>query len=90
MFVLRWTGAANYGAFSVAMSALLVIMLGITSIPPVMLIFARGDKMTLRGGIIALVSHILWPTNSHRLVRATIAVEVVSAQGLPQFCLRRA
>jgi uncharacterized membrane protein YccC len=61
VFVLRSAGAANYGIFSIAMSALVVLLLAITGIPPMKLIFPRAE-MTILGGLIALTTFVLWPT----------------------------
>ncbi len=61
VFVLRSAGAGNYGIFSIAMSALVVLLLAITGIPPMKLIFPRAE-MTILGGLIALATYVLWPT----------------------------
>ena len=61
VFVLRWAGAANYGIFSIAMSALVVLLLAVTGVPPMKLILPRAE-MTILGGIIALATYMVWPT----------------------------
>lgn len=61
VFVLRSAGAGNYGVFSIAMSALVVLLLAIAGIPPMKLIFPRAE-MTILGGLIALATFVLWPT----------------------------
>ena len=61
VFLLRWAGTANYGVFTIAMSALVVLLLAITGVPPMNLIFPRAE-MTILGGVIALTMYIVWPT----------------------------
>lgn len=61
VFLLRWAGTANYGVFTIAMSALVVLLLAITGVPPMNLIFPRAE-MTILGGVIALAMYIVWPT----------------------------
>lgn len=61
VFLLRWAGAANYGVFTIAVSALIVVMFAFTGVSPKTLIFARGE-MTCLGGLIALGAYVAWPT----------------------------
>jgi uncharacterized membrane protein YccC len=61
MFLLRWAGAANYGVFTIAVSALIVVMVAFTGVSPKAVILARGE-MTCLGGLIALAAYLVWPT----------------------------
>jgi uncharacterized membrane protein YccC len=61
VFLLRWVGAANYGIFGVAISAVVVLMLAVAGISPKQVILARGLN-TIAGGALALVAYWLWPT----------------------------
>ena len=72
VFLLRWAGAANYGVFTIAMSAFVVLMLSIAGVPPVKVVFARGE-MTLLGGVIALTTYLVWPTWERRQAPETLA-----------------
>lgn len=61
MYVLRWLGAANYGIFVIAVTALVVMLVALTGVPPKEVIAARGIN-TAAGGAIALAAYWLWPT----------------------------
>ena len=61
VFLLRWAGAANYGVFTIAVSALIVVMVAFTGVSPKAVILARGE-MTCLGGLIALAAYLVWPT----------------------------
>jgi len=61
VFLLRWAGAANYGVFTIAVSALIVVMVAFTGVSPREVILARGE-MTFLGGLIALAAYLAWPT----------------------------
>jgi len=61
VFILRWVGVGNYGVFTIAMSALVVILLAITGVPPTKVMLPRAE-MTLLGGVIALATYLVWPT----------------------------
>jgi uncharacterized membrane protein YccC len=61
VFLLRWAGAANYGVFTIAVSALIVVMVAFTGVSPKEVTLARGE-MTLLGGLIALAAYLVWPT----------------------------
>jgi uncharacterized membrane protein YccC len=61
VFLLRWAGAANYGVFTIAVSALIVVMVAFIGVSPKEVILARGE-MTCLGGIIALAAYLVWPT----------------------------
>ena len=61
VFLLRWAGAANYGVFTIAISALIVVMAAFTGVNPKSVILARGE-LTCIGGLIALAAYLVWPT----------------------------
>jgi uncharacterized membrane protein YccC len=61
VFLLRWVGPANYGVFTIAVSALIVVLVAFTGVSPKQVILARGE-MTCLGGLIALVTYLVWPT----------------------------
>jgi uncharacterized membrane protein YccC len=71
-FLLRWAGGANYGVFTIAVSALIVMMVAFTGVSPKAAILARGE-MTCIGGVIALVAYLIWPTWERTLVGPTLA-----------------
>ena len=60
-FLLRWLGNGNYGAFTTAVSALVVVLLAIAGLSPKEVVIVRGE-MTLLGGFIALAVYLAWPT----------------------------
>ncbi len=67
VFVLRWAGAANYGVFTIAVSAVIVLLIALTGVAPGETIMARGLDTSL-GGVVALVAYALWPTwERHRV-----------------------
>lgn len=72
MFLLRWAGGANYGVFTIAVSALIVVMIALTGVSPKSVILARGE-MTCLGGVIALAAYLVWPTWERTQVLATLA-----------------
>ena len=61
VFLLRWVGAGNYGLFSMAMSGLVVLLLGVAGVAPAKLIWPRAE-MTVLGGLVALATFVAWPT----------------------------
>ena len=61
VFLLRWAGPANYGVFTIAVSALIVVMFAFTGVSPKQVILVRGE-MTCLGGLIALAAYLFWPT----------------------------
>jgi uncharacterized membrane protein YccC len=61
IFILRWIGPANYGIFVTALSAMVVLLIGITGVSPQEVIYARAVN-TLVGGLMAMLAYILWPT----------------------------
>lgn len=60
-FILRWVGPANYGIFTVNISALVVLFFAIIGVSPKQVIVTRGIN-TVAGGAIALLTYWLWPT----------------------------
>jgi uncharacterized membrane protein YccC len=72
MFVLRCFGPANYGIFAVAITALIVLLIGITGVAPSGVIAARGLN-TVAGGLIALAAYRLWPTWERKHVGEVLA-----------------
>ncbi|WP_413293357.1 FUSC family protein [Bdellovibrio sp. HCB185ZH] len=60
-FLMRWVGQANYGIFAVSVSALVVILVAMTGVPPKDVIWARGVN-TFLGGALAMFAYMLWPT----------------------------
>ncbi len=72
MFLLRWAGSANYGVFTIAVSALIVVMAAFAGVSPKAVILARGE-MTCLGGLIALGTYLVWPTWERTRVLPTVA-----------------
>lgn len=61
MYVMRTFGAANYGALTAFVTALVVLLIALTGVTPKEVVAARGLN-TLFGGVIALGAYWLWPT----------------------------
>ncbi len=76
-FLLRWAGGANYGVFTIAVSALIVLLVAFVGVSPKSVIFLRGE-MTLLGGLIALAAYLVWPTWERTTVAATLAAMLES------------
>ncbi|MEP6715838.1 MAG: FUSC family protein [Terriglobia bacterium] len=60
-FLLRWTGAANYGIFVTALSAIVVLLIATTGVAPFGVIRARAIN-TAFGGAMAMIIYAIWPT----------------------------
>lgn len=60
-FALRCVGPANYGVLVLSVSALIVILVGLTGVPPAQVIPARALN-TAVGGVLALLAYAAWPT----------------------------
>ena len=60
-YVLRSWGAANYGILTAAVSALVVLLIGLTGVSAKDVIAARAIN-SLAGGTLALAAYWLWPT----------------------------
>ncbi len=71
-FVMRSLGPANYGIFVMALSALIVLLLAVTGLPPAEVIHARGID-TFVGGLVALVAYAVWPTWERSLLGEALA-----------------
>jgi uncharacterized membrane protein YccC len=71
-FALRFFGAANYGLFVVAISALVVLLFAVTGVAPGDVVGWRGLD-TLLGGVLALVIYAAWPTWERNQVSETAA-----------------
>jgi uncharacterized membrane protein YccC len=61
VFLMRWTGPANYGVMVTALTALVVLLFASTGVAPAELIAARA-LFTVVGGAIALAAYRVWPT----------------------------
>ena len=72
MFLLRWVGAANYGVFVVAMSAMVVLLISSTGVSPQPVILARAQNTAI-GGALALIAYAIWPTWEKTQVGPTLA-----------------
>lgn len=59
--ILRSFGAANYGVFTTAVSALMVYLFALSGLPPRQVVEARAFQ-TVAGGVIALLAYWVWPT----------------------------
>jgi uncharacterized membrane protein YccC len=70
---LRFLGPANYGVFVICISALIVLLVGLTGISPAEVIPARALN-TAVGGLLALLAYWIWPTWERTQVRETLAL----------------
>jgi uncharacterized membrane protein YccC len=61
IFLLRWVGPTNYGIFVTALSALVVLLIALTGVPPREVISARAINTAI-GGVLAMVAYAVWPT----------------------------
>jgi uncharacterized membrane protein YccC len=71
-FVLRSFGAANYGILTAAVSALVVLLIGLTGVSAKDVIAARALN-SLAGGALALAAYWLWPTWERYRVNENVA-----------------
>ncbi|MEK2688199.1 FUSC family protein [Bdellovibrio sp. GT3] len=60
-FLMRWVGRANYGIFAISVSAVVVLLVAMTGVPPKNVIWDRGFN-TVLGGVMAMLAYLLWPT----------------------------
>jgi uncharacterized membrane protein YccC len=60
-FLLRCFGPANYGILVTAVTAMVVLMISITGVPPGEVMAVRGLN-TVVGGAISLFAYWIWPT----------------------------
>ncbi len=61
VFFLRWAGVSHYGVFAMMVSAIVVLLLALTGVPPQPVVYARALNTVLGGGI-ALLASWAWPT----------------------------
>ena len=59
-FLLRWIGAANYGLYSIGISAFVVLLTAIMGSDPASVIGPRAVN-TLIGGSLGLLAYLVWP-----------------------------
>jgi len=71
-FLLRSLGPANYGIFATTLTALVVLLVTLTGVPPGPVIAARGLN-TLVGGVLALAAYQVWPTWEQTLAPEALA-----------------
>ncbi len=71
-FVLRSFGAANYGILTAAVSALVVLLIGLTGVSAKDVIVARALN-SVAGGALALAAYWLWPTWERYRVSENVA-----------------
>jgi uncharacterized membrane protein YccC len=71
-FILRCVGPANYGIFVSTVSALIVLLVGLTGISAWQVIPARAVN-TAAGGLLALIAYWVWPTWEKEQVRELFA-----------------
>ena len=71
-FFLRYLGPANYGVFTVAISALIVFLLAATGVSPGPVIVARALN-TMAGGLLALLAYAVWPTWERSTISESLA-----------------
>jgi uncharacterized membrane protein YccC len=71
-FVLRSWGAANYGILTAAVSALVVLLIGLTGVSAKDVIAARAVN-SIAGGTLALAAYWLWPTWERYRVNENVA-----------------
>jgi uncharacterized membrane protein YccC len=71
-FVLRSYGAANYGILTAAVSALVVLLIGLTGVSAQDVIAARALN-SVAGGALALTAYWLWPTWERYRVNENVA-----------------
>ena len=71
-YALRCVGPANYGILVVSISALVVLLVGLTGVPAWQVISARAAN-TAAGGLFALVAYLVWPTWEQTQVREQFA-----------------
>jgi uncharacterized membrane protein YccC len=71
-FLLRSYGAANYGILTAAVSALVVLLIGLTGVSAKDVIAARALN-SIAGGVLALAAYGLWPTWERYRVNENVA-----------------
>jgi uncharacterized membrane protein YccC len=86
MFVVRSFGAANYGVFATAVTAMVIFLLWLNGVAPQPVMAARAVN-TCIGGAIALIAYWVWPTWERSRVADTMA-EMLLAYGAHLAALR--
>lgn len=71
-FLLRSLGAANYGILTAAVSALVVLLIGLTGVSAKEVIAARAIN-SVSGGALALAAYWLWPTWERYRINENVA-----------------
>ncbi len=71
-FALRSFGAANYGILTAAVSALVVLLIGLTGVSAKDVIAARAIN-SVSGGALALAAYWLWPTWERYRINENVA-----------------
>ena len=71
-FLLRSLGAANYGILTAAVSALVVLLIGLTGVSAKEVIAARAVN-SVSGGALALLAYWLWPTWERYRINENVA-----------------
>jgi uncharacterized membrane protein YccC len=71
-FALRSLGAANYGILTAAVSALVVLLIGLTGVSAKDVIAARAIN-SVSGGALALAAYWLWPTWERYRINENVA-----------------
>jgi uncharacterized membrane protein YccC len=87
-FFLRYLGPANYGVFTLAVSALIVFLIAATGVAPAEVIVSRGLN-TAAGGILALIAYALWPTWERTQVSEAMAAMLDSTRAYFHALIRR-
>jgi len=72
MFIVRSFGAANYGVFATAITAMVVFLIWLNGVAPLPVMATRALN-TAAGGAIALVAYWIWPTWERHQVSETMA-----------------
>jgi uncharacterized membrane protein YccC len=72
VFMLRSLGAANYGILTAAVSALVVLLIGLTGVSAKDVIAARALN-SVAGGALALAAYWLWPTWERYRIKENVA-----------------
>jgi uncharacterized membrane protein YccC len=71
-YILRSYGAANYGILTAAVSALVVLLIGLTGVSANDVIAARAIN-SVSGGALALAAYWLWPTWERYRIKENVA-----------------
>jgi uncharacterized membrane protein YccC len=71
-FLYRCFGPANYGILTMAVSALVVLLIALAGVSPRPVIVARGINTTA-GGLLALTAYAVWPTWQRRQLPEAMA-----------------